>query len=444
MNTEDKLRRASREIDRVTSSVIAPPMSELRRSARVQGIGIALAAATAVFVLVGGAVLLLNRGGATTLDPAAPGVTTTTSFVTTTTGTEYPLETYVFPGSNPLPPIELDESEELTFRPVDNDTRPSDISQLRQVSYLGPFVSDVEIVMAGQLGSRWDDPRLYVIKGVFADTVEPPSWAGRDGGCYVVASSSDSLDGVACWVGDSAPVASESTSSESHNIFVGRFTEDEASVVVFEWGSDTRWQRLRGGYFYADIDNPDHLAIGMTAYDTSGQVIFADTPESATTTTALAALCSGFDIAPSALALSSIPQPLAETLGEIVDAARQCDFDRLAAIGGDNFTASFGGGDPSDLWTMEEEQGRKPMYWLLSILDLPYGTIDTEQGTLYVWPSAYAHQGSWETTPDADVEALRSVYSDEDMQGFADFGGYFGYRLGIWENGDWSFFVAGD
>ncbi len=86
-------------------------------------------------------------------------------------------------------------------------------------------------------------------------------------------------------------------------------------------------------------------------------------------------------------------------------------------IAGDNFTASYGGSDPVELWTTQEAQGDKPMYWLLSILDLPYGTIDTEQGTLYVWPSAYAHQGSWETTPEADVEALRSLYSDERSAG---------------------------
>jgi hypothetical protein len=142
--------------------------------------------------------------------------------------------------------------------------------------------------------------------------------------------------------------------------------------------------------------------------------------------------------------LSSIPQPVARTLGEIVDAARQCDFDRLATIAGDDFTASYGDSDPAAFWAAMEESGNEPMYLLLKILDMPYGTIETTQGALYVWPSAFAHQGSWETTPEADVDALRSLYSDEDLQGFADFGGYVGYRVGIWENGDWSFFVAGD
>ncbi len=184
------------------------------------------------------------------------------------------------------------------------------------------------------------------------------------------------------------------------------------------------------------------LGIDFTAFSSDGSILSTlpadDLPGQSSEP------CSGSDIAPAALALSSIPQPVAVTLGEIVDAARQCDFDRLEQIAGDSFTASYGDSDPVELWTTQEAQGDKPMYWLLSILDLPYGTIDTEQGTLYVWPSAYAHQGSWETTPEADVEALRSVYSDEEIQGFADFGGYFGYRIGIWENGDWSFFVAGD
>jgi hypothetical protein len=46
--------------------------------------------------------------------------------------------------------------------------------------------------------------------------------------------------------------------------------------------------------------------------------------------------------------------------------------------------------------------------------------------------------------PEADLEALRTLFTEDELQSFADFGSYIGYRVGIWENGDWSFFVAGD
>lgn len=260
MNPEDRLRRASNEIDRVTASITAPSMAELRSSARTQAIAVTIASAAAVIVLVGGAVVLFNGNGPTTLEPAAPGETTTTATPTTTATTEVTTTTAV----------------------------------------------------------------------VEATTTTVPA--------------------VSCSAG-------------------------KATVP---------------GTF------------------------------------------------------DGIPEEVRTTVLDIVDAAQQCDYDGLEAIAGDGFTAAFGGGDPSELWTMEEEQGYQPMYWLLSVLNLPHGEIETEQGTLYVWPSAHAHQGSWETMPAGDLDALRALYTDEELQGFADFGGYVGYRVGIRANGDWSFFVAGD
>jgi hypothetical protein len=46
--------------------------------------------------------------------------------------------------------------------------------------------------------------------------------------------------------------------------------------------------------------------------------------------------------------------------------------------------------------------------------------------------------------PKADREALRPLYGDEDFAAFQEFGAYLGYRVGITEEGEWIFFVAGD
>lgn len=443
MNPEDTLRRASQEMDRVTASVTAPPIEELRHSVRTRGIGMALAGAVAVLVLIGGAVLLFDGFGATTLQPAEPGQTTATTAPSheALSLADSPL---------PLPPISLDPSDELVFRTIDDATRAADLSLLHNESYFGPFVGDVEIVVIGQMGTEPDDPRVYEINGEYGEGADASGAVGREGGCYVFVQWHDTPESHSCWVGE-APLYEAMSGYGWGSLVYGEPFADagpDVSVVTFEWGSEMRWQRVRGGYFSAEIPTRDYDELTVTAYDSAGNVVYQDpgnNGSAVTTTTAVpASSCSAGDLAPSALALSSIPQPVAQTLGDIVNAARECDFDRLETLGGDDFNASFGGDDPSTLWTMQEENGERPMYALMQILDMPYGTIETEQGTLYVWPSAYAHDGSWETTPEEDVDALRSLYTEGDLRSFADFGGYYGYRVGIWADGDWSFFVAGD
>ncbi len=60
-----------------------------------------------------------------------------------------------------------------------------------------------------------------------------------------------------------------------------------------------------------------------------------------------------------------------------------------------------------------------------------------------MWPSAFAYD-SWEEIPSADLEALRTIYTDEELDQIATFGAYAGWRVGITEEGVWRFFVAGD
>ena len=128
----------------------------------------------------------------------------------------------------------------------------------------------------------------------------------------------------------------------------------------------------------------------------------------------------------------------------MVEAARVCDFDALETVAGPGFTASFGGDDPAELWIYEEEQGYEPMAWLMKVLDLPHGTREVDGETLYIWPAAAAYDGGWDTMPEEYVDDLRAVYDEDDFEGFRQFGAYIGYRVGIYENGDWSFFVVGD
>lgn len=437
MNTEDRLRRASREIEHATASLTPPPIADVRRSARMRGVGVALASAAAVIVLVGGAVLLVNGGGPTTLEPAAPGETTTTETVATT----------------PSGPLTAFQSEEI---PVDwsgavelNGSEA--ILASASSEQIGADLENHGLLDGGQSGvvgvlGDTSGFRGYVLYGVVqaSDTclfVE----AGR----YSPAIQCDSGDAALRGVSRAQLVREDGRES---SLIYGRAPSGSGTVLV-ETESVSVWQRTKDGFFLILIPNQGNDSVWLTPYGPDGEALLEPSPvygsgqfsppvETAAPGDGQVSCSSSEAQAPESF--ENVPEDVLVTLLEVLDAAQACDYDRLESIAGDAFTASFGGGDPSELWSMEEEQGYMPMYWLVSVLNLPHGTIETENGNLYVWPAAHAHDGSWETMPEEDLAALRTLFGEDDLQEFADFGGYFGYRVGIWANGDWSFFVAGD
>ncbi|MCP4965191.1 MAG: hypothetical protein GY926_08135, partial [bacterium] len=153
--------------------------------------------------------------------------------------------------------------------------------------------------------------------------------------------------------------------------------------------------------------------------------------------------CSGARFFPD-VDTAGVPEPVIQTLGQIMLFGSRCWFEDLAAISPDNFAAGFGGEDAEELWTYEEGEGYAPMHSLMQILNMPYGTTEVDGRVLYIWPAAAAHDGGWNTVPEEDKEALRPLYDDDDFAGFESFGAYIGYRTGIYEDGDWSFLVVGD
>lgn len=153
----------------------------------------------------------------------------------------------------------------------------------------------------------------------------------------------------------------------------------------------------------------------------------------------------------SAAGLDAEPEPQPELPDEVADVRRRivrlavrCDIDALAdyARRGE-FTASFGGNRADRLWRRQEQQGSEPLRYLVALLDRPFGTEQVQGETQYVWPSAFAYD-SWSDVPREDREALKPLYTEEDFEGFEDFGSYVGYRVGIVSAGDWIFFVEGD
>ena len=127
----------------------------------------------------------------------------------------------------------------------------------------------------------------------------------------------------------------------------------------------------------------------------------------------------------------------------IFEAAVGCDWDSLRALQVEGFQYSFGINDDAiGYWQQLEDMGEEPIRFLAELLNRPFGT-QPGPGTseYYSWPSAFVTE--WSDVPDADREALRPLYGDDDFAVFSDFGGYFGYRVGILD-GSWVYFIAGD
>jgi hypothetical protein len=135
----------------------------------------------------------------------------------------------------------------------------------------------------------------------------------------------------------------------------------------------------------------------------------------------------------------------------IAASAVACDYQRLedlALAGEPGFTYSFGdGGSPASFWKQAESEGEEVLGLLVRTLNLPHVTAerqrsadDQRQVTQYVWPSVHR-----EGATDVDWKAVQPLYGNEaidEMRRRAS--GFLGYRIAITEDGDWTFFVAGD
>lgn len=154
--------------------------------------------------------------------------------------------------------------------------------------------------------------------------------------------------------------------------------------------------------------------------------------------------CSATDLDVSSAPQEGLPDAVAKIRGQIIEAAASCAYERLEVLAGEEFTYSFGGGDDFvGFLRRGEDSAPRPLRYLVELLDRPYGTVEVQGQTQYVWPSAFASD-SWDEVPAADREALTPLYHEDDFARFAQLGGYTGYRVGISADGRWLFFVAGD
>lgn len=161
--------------------------------------------------------------------------------------------------------------------------------------------------------------------------------------------------------------------------------------------------------------------------------------------------CSGFTVTDDMLAdlehdgdeTVKVPAAVEAARDRIVEAARACDLDAVAAMAAAQFHFTFGDNEvpPASFWRDAELQGEPVMRMLVLSLHLePVVERVPETGqTFYVWPGAAGRSAQprhW--------EALDGLYPDADLARWRREGVFYGYRVGFTASGEWLYFVAGD
>jgi hypothetical protein len=148
---------------------------------------------------------------------------------------------------------------------------------------------------------------------------------------------------------------------------------------------------------------------------------------------------------PNAPPAEALPSAVESTRAAIIEAARLRDWKALRALIPARFEFSFGlSDDPIRYWKDRQAEGEPVMDILVTLLEGPWAPNEpTNEGKiLYVWPGP-AVKSADEWTRE-DIAILRRVASAREIELYRDLGYYIGWRVGIWEDGTWSSFIAGD
>ena len=139
---------------------------------------------------------------------------------------------------------------------------------------------------------------------------------------------------------------------------------------------------------------------------------------------------------------AGLPEAVAEKREAIARAAQNRSFEELASLASPIIRYTFGvnteGGFEDDLRQSEENYHTSPFDLIPKLLSLPYA----HENDLYVWPGLFLKTADEWT--EEDIEHMRTLISDEEIEGYRQFGAYIGYRIAINENGEWVYYLAGD
>jgi hypothetical protein len=139
-----------------------------------------------------------------------------------------------------------------------------------------------------------------------------------------------------------------------------------------------------------------------------------------------------------------LPSPVAARRQELVDAAVACDYRALGRLAFENSVDLRYEGEPMPVaqWREREHDGQPILRPLAGLLSLAH-TRDEEDGARrFTWPTA-VDWPSADVAPSPERSALRELVGEAGIFGWAEAGGYGGWRTSITANGDWTRFWYG-
>jgi hypothetical protein len=136
-----------------------------------------------------------------------------------------------------------------------------------------------------------------------------------------------------------------------------------------------------------------------------------------------------------------LPGPVVDTRSAILAAAAAGDYSQLGeVVEPEVFLSDYGfGKDPVGRW---EQRGSEPLEIMDALLRMQPVVRETNEGTLYEWPSLNPDSTAGDMTP-AERELFLTFMSEEEVEmAIHPEYGYTAPRLGILADGTWWFFVT--
>ena len=135
---------------------------------------------------------------------------------------------------------------------------------------------------------------------------------------------------------------------------------------------------------------------------------------------------------------AALPDPVSTTRADILSAAQERDYDALRPLIKPELFLSEYSSDPVAAW---QKLGDKPLRTMDVLLQMRHQVRETNEGTLYQWPSFGPDSKPGDMSED-ERRALRKIMSEAELRdAILPEQGYTAPRLGILEDGRWWFFV---
>jgi hypothetical protein len=232
--------------------------------------------------------------------------------------------------------------------------------------------------------------------------------------------------------------------------------EEDGSVSTFEDGSVVI--TLEDGSVVITLEDGSVSTLPPTteaseAADEESGSLTTDCPEPGATTTVVEPIitpdevCPANELYPPTTVANGDPsfdltEPVKEKLTRIAEMAAGCNATGLAALASDDIVTTYGpGSGPEDIASWQPDDERFGI--IAELFNMTHGVTGEDGSRIYVWPAAFAYE-TWDEIPDAAMDELLRIYSQEELDQISLLGSYGGWRIGITEAGEWIFFVAGD